>query len=57
MAELGSSYVKTNGRIELKGASTSGRLRVSEHNADLLTELVDKDHDTVCFADDGGQFS
>ena len=52
---LDPSDIQTNGRIELQSASAGGRLRVAEHHPHLLTQLVDKDHRTVGFADDRRQ--
>ena len=44
---LYSSYVKSYGCIELKCTAAGSSLGVTEHNADLLTELVDEDADAV----------
>ena len=54
---LGSSDIHTHGSVELQGTSTGGCLRITEHDTDLFTQLVDKDHDTVGLAYHTGQFS
>ena len=48
-------HVHAHGGIELQGPAAGGGLRIAEHDADLLTELVDEDHHAVGLADDGGQ--
>src|SRR6202035_1770998 len=35
--------VEADRRVEFQRAATGGRLRVAEHHADLLAELVDED--------------
>src|SRR5206468_9819113 len=35
--------VETHGRVELERLATGGRLRIAEHDADLLAQLVDED--------------
>ena len=41
--ECGGSDLDTHRRIELKRVTAGGGLRISEHHADLLTNLVDED--------------
>ncbi len=42
-----SSHIHTNRRIELKCSSTSSNFRITEHNTNLLTKLVDKYNGTI----------
>ena len=39
---INSSYVKSYGSIELKCTTTCCNLRVTEHNSNLLSKLIDK---------------
>ena len=48
---LYTAHIKTNRWIELKCTSTSSRLWISKHNANLLTQLIDKNYDTIRTAD------
>ena len=43
--------IQTDRRIELQSAASGSRLRIAEHHAHLLAELIDKDHHTVGLAD------
>ena len=36
--------IETDGAIKLEGQAARGRLRIAEHDADLLADLVDEDH-------------
>ena len=54
---LDPSHIHTDGRIELERAAAGSCLRIAEHDADLLTELVDKDDGTVGLADDSREFA
>ena len=51
------TYIQTYRCIEFQCTSTSCGLRISEHHADLLTKLIDKDHDTVSLADNRCELS
>src|SRR5690606_35970487 len=53
----GSSDIQSDGSVKFKGVPSSGCFRISEHNTDLLSQLVDKDHTAVGFADRTGEFS
>ena len=57
LQSLGPSDVHSDRRIELKGASAGSRLRIPEHDAYLLPQLVDKDHNTVRLTYDRRQFT
>ena len=50
-------YIQSHGRIELQRAAAGGSLRITEHHAHLLTELVNKDHHAVGTADHCGQLT
>jgi len=54
---LHAADIHTDRCIELQGTSTGCSLRITEHYADLLTELVDKDYHTVGLADNSSQFT
>ena len=41
------AHVQTDRRIKLKCTATGRRLRISKHNTNFFTELVDKDYNTV----------
>src|SRR5204863_4981276 len=47
------AYVEAHGGVELEGPPAGRRLRASEHDADLLTNLVDEDEAGVRLPDDG----
>lgn len=51
LESLSPSDIHTDRCIELKGTSTCGGLRITKHNADFLTKLVDKDDHAVGSAD------
>ena len=44
---LCTAYIQTDGSLELQRASTGSRLRITEHNSNLFTQLIDKDHTAV----------
>src|SRR6266542_2641571 len=52
-----STDVETHRRIELERLSASRRLRISEHHADLLSQLVDEDHRRPRSRDRAGKLS
>ena len=54
---LHAAHVQTHGRIELERTSTGGRLRITKHHTNLLTQLVNEDHDTVRLADDRSELT
>ena len=54
---LDTAYIHTDGRVELQCTATGRSLRIAEHDTDLFTQLVDKDHGTVGLADDTGQLA
>ena len=54
---LDTAHIHADGRIELQRAAAGGGFRVAEHNADLLTQLVDEDDAAVGLADDTGQLT
>ena len=54
---INSSYVKSYGSIELKCTTTCCNLRVTEHNSNLLSELIDKYDNTVGLADNSSELS
>jgi len=43
--------------IELQCVTTCRCFRITEHDANLFTKLVDKDTSRTCFADCTGQFT
>ena len=45
------AHIDTDAGIELQGISTSGCLRISEHHANLLAQLVDEDARSVGLVD------
>ncbi len=49
--------VDPQGGIELERAAAGRRLRVAEHHADLLANLIDEDDDRAALGDRGGQFA
>ena len=51
------AYIHTHGRIELQRAAAGRGLGVAEHHADLLTQLVNEDHDTVRTGNDCGELT
>jgi hypothetical protein len=44
-------------RVELERAATRCRLRVAEHHADLLAQLIDEDQAGLRFRDDAGELA
>ena len=54
---LDPAHVHSHGSIKLEGAAAGRHFRISEHDADLLAELVDEDDCTVGFADDRRKFA
>ena len=57
LQSLSSADIHTDRWIELQCPSTRCCLRITEHNANLLTQLVDKDYNTVWFTDNRCQLS
>src|SRR5262249_13150785 len=51
---LHAANVKTNAGVEFEGASARRRLRIAEHDANLLTQLVNEDRDRFRLADRSG---
>src|ERR1700674_5645749 len=49
--------VQPHGGIELQSQTAGGRLRIAEHHADLLAELVDEHHRGARLGDRGGEFA
>ena len=47
--------VQPHGGVELQGAAAGRRLRIAVHDADLFTQLVDKDRDAARLVDRAGQ--
>lgn len=41
------AHIHADGRIELQCTAAGSRLRIAEHNSNLFTQLVDKDHTAV----------
>ena len=54
---LNTAHIHADGGIELQRTATGSRLRIAEHHADLLTQLVDEDDTAVGLADDTGQLT
>src|SRR5271165_1060159 len=49
--------VQTHRRVELERAAAAGGFRVAEHDADLLTDLVDEHHRRLGLADRRGELA
>ena len=49
--------IQADGGVKFQRASTCCRLRIPEHDTYLLTELVDKNHDTVRLTDHRSELS
>src|SRR5215216_3511653 len=49
--------IETHRRIELERLSTRGRLGITEHHADLLTQLIDEDHGRLRASDRAGELT
>ena len=54
---LPTSDFQTNGGIIFQCTATGRCLRITEHDTNFLTQLVDKDHRTIGLADDRCQFT
>ena len=57
LKRLNTSHIKSYRRIELQSTSTGRCLRVTKHNANLLTKLVDEDNNTVGLRDNTRQLT
>ena len=51
------THVQPNRGIKFQGTTTGRCLRISEHDTDLLPQLIDKYHCAIGLADNGGQFT
>ena len=54
---LDTAHLHADRCVELERASAGGDLRIAVDDADLLTQLVDEDGNTVGFGDDAGELS
>ena len=57
LQRLDTTHIQSDRGIELQGTTTGCCLWITEHHADLLTELVDEDDDTVRLTDNCGQLT
>ena len=53
----GATDVQPHGSVELEGVAAGGGFRIAEHDANLLTQLVDEDAAGVGFGDVGREFA
>src|SRR4030042_4416877 len=49
--------IESHGGVKFERIASGGRLRISKHDADFHSNLVDENHDRMGLADGGGQFS
>jgi len=49
--------IQSYGGIEFQCTSSGRSLRISEHNSNFLTKLVDKDNYAICFINNTSQFT
>ena len=54
---LNAAHINTYRGIIFQGAAAGGHFRVAVHHTDFFAQLVNKDADGVCFADDAGQLT
>src|SRR5690606_6169513 len=53
----GTTDIQPHGGVEFQGVSTRSSFRISEHYANFLAQLVNKDNRTFRFADGSCKFS